>query len=294
MSNSNKSGANPNFDALGDRMKRYENISRIKLPRRIPVIIRVDGKAFHTFTRGLARPFDSILMNSVQRTMQKLCENIQGAKFAYCQSDEISILLTDYATITTDAWFDYNVQKMTSISASMATSYFNKFFAEEIHKAIESSTDPEAKAHLEAMAERNVGNALFDSRAFSIPFDEVCNCFIWRQKDARRNSIEMVGRYHLGHSALMNKTCNMIQDMLFTQKGINWNDLPVDCKRGVSCYRVPREEDMPDPRHPGQTVHVTRKSWIIDHDTPEFSKSRDFVEQWLEPMYRIHETGDVT
>lgn len=108
------------YDSLGDRMKGYENIARNYLTRRIPTIIRVDGKAFHTFTRGMEKPFDRILMTTMQNTMKYLCENIQGCVFGYTQSDEITLVLTDYATITTDAWFGYNIQKMCSVSASMA------------------------------------------------------------------------------------------------------------------------------------------------------------------------------
>ena len=109
-------------DGLGDRMKsNYENRSKTSLLRRTPVIIRLDGKAFHTFTRGLQKPYDTILMKAIQETMLYLCENIQGCKIGYTQSDEITLLITDYDTLTTDAWFDYEVQKLCSVSASMAT-----------------------------------------------------------------------------------------------------------------------------------------------------------------------------
>ena len=106
------------YDSLGDRMKGYENIARNYLTRRIPTIIRVDGKAFHTFTRGMEKPFDRILMTTMQNTMKYLCENIQGCVFGYTQSDEVTLVLTDYATITTDAWFGYNIQKMCAATLS--------------------------------------------------------------------------------------------------------------------------------------------------------------------------------
>lgn len=123
-------------DSLGDRMKRYESVPKNFLVRRVPVVIRVDGKAFHTFTRGMKKPFDSILMNTMKDTMKYLCENIQGCVLGYTQSDEITLVLTDYATITTDAWFGYNVQKLTSIAASMATMAFNSAFKENVECAI--------------------------------------------------------------------------------------------------------------------------------------------------------------
>ena len=117
-------------DSLGNRMKEYESVSRHFLTRRIPAIIRLDGKAFHTFTRGMKKPFDRIMMTTMQETMKFLCENIQGCVFGYTQSDEITLVLTDYATIATDGWFGYNIQKMVSVSASMATQAFNRIFKE--------------------------------------------------------------------------------------------------------------------------------------------------------------------
>lgn len=115
-------------DSLGDRMKGYEGVSRNFLTRRVPAIIRLDGKAFHTFTKGMEKPFDPVLTQAMQETMKYLCENIQGCVLGYTQSDEITLVLTDYATIQTDAWFGYNVQKMCSVSASMATMAFNREF----------------------------------------------------------------------------------------------------------------------------------------------------------------------
>ena len=119
-------------DNLGTRMKGYEYIPRTYLTKRIPVIIRLDGKAFHTFTKGMKRPFDEILIKTMQDTAKYLCENIQGVKLAYTQSDEITLLLTDFEDINTQGWFDYNIQKMVSVSASMATLAFNTSFEREI------------------------------------------------------------------------------------------------------------------------------------------------------------------
>lgn len=113
-------------------MKAYESISKNFLIRRQPVIIRLDMKAGHTFTRGFNKPFDKVFMKSMKQTMKYLCENIQGCVLGYTQSDEITLVLCDYQTLTTDAWFGYNVQKMTSISASMATYIFNKIFEDNV------------------------------------------------------------------------------------------------------------------------------------------------------------------
>ena len=266
-------------------MKGYENISRACLTRRVPVIIRLDGKAFHTFTRGLDKPFDKALMKIMQLTMHYLCSNIQGCVFGYTQSDEITLVLTDYATIKTDAWFGYNVQKMASVSASMATMEFNRLFRKEFEDMVlEWNPDRKDLTLLEDRLAKLQGKqftACFDARCFSIPVDEVCNCLIWRQQDATRNSIEAVGQANFSHKQLMGKSCNEIQDMLFKEKGVNWNDFPTDCKRGSACYRVVSEEEIDDPRNPGNKITVQRKRWVVDIGIPVFSQDRQFVERFL-------------
>jgi tRNA(His) guanylyltransferase len=215
--------------AVGNRMKRYENSFAVLLPRRIPVIIRIDGRAFHTVThkrfgKGWSQDFASMMMH----TATSVYKDIQGCTFCYSQSDEISFLLTDYRTITTEAWFDYDMRKMISISASLASAEFSKLYGE---------------------------NVCFDSRAFSLPQDDVCNYFLWRQIDATRNAIQMAGHENYSHKELQNKNCDTIQEMLF-KKGINFNDYPVHRKRG----------------------------WCIDDGTvdcaiPIFSQDRGYIEK---------------
>lgn len=195
-------------DSLGDRIKEnYENRSKFYLTRRSYTIIRIDGKSFHTYTKGLKRPFDDVLINDMNETACYICENIQGAQFAYVQSDEISILITDFSDIKSEAWFDYNLQKMCSISASLATAKFNQLRG---YKKL----------------------AMFDSRVFQIPQKiEVENYFIWRQQDATRNSIQSVGQSLYSHTELNGKNSNQIQEMIF-KRGINWNDYSNREKRG--------------------------------------------------------------
>lgn len=118
-------------DKLGDRMKHnYEEASKTRLTHRMPVVIRLDGRAWHTWTKGFRKPFDELLNKAMQSTMKYLCENIQGCVLGYVQSDEITLVLIDYQTLETSAWFDYEVQKMCSVSASMATLAFNNYFNE--------------------------------------------------------------------------------------------------------------------------------------------------------------------
>ena len=266
-------------------MKGYENIARNYLARRIPVIIRVDGKAFHTFTRGMEKPFDRILMITMQNTMKYLCENIQGCVFGYTQSDEITLVLTDYATITTDAWFGYNIQKMCSVAASMATLAFSNAYAAELWQNFPEamrSSDNGTNKYIETLVAK-MGTAMFDARVFSIPKDEVCNCLIWRQQDATRNSIESVGHANFSQKELHGKSCNAIQDMLWKERGINWNDFSIDCKRGSACYKTKVQEVIPLLNDKGDTemVEVVRNRWAIDREPPIFSQEREYVEKWI-------------
>ena len=190
----------PVHDDLGTRMKTfYEMIPKTKLMRRIPVIIRVDGKAFHTFTRNFQKPFDDVLIESMQETMKYLCENIQGCVLGYTQSDEITLVLIDYKRLNSSAWFDYEIQKLCSIAASMATMAFNKFFFENSKRYMDKYGYPKETmikygdqilAYVKAV---NRG-AMFDARCFNIPKEEVTNLIYWRQLDASRNSIQMVGQ----------------------------------------------------------------------------------------------------
>ena len=253
-------------DSLGDRMKaNYENRAKTYLVRRMPVIIRLDGKAFHTFTKGLKKPYDEIFHNTMNETMKYLCENIQGCKLGYTQSDEITLLLTDYDTLTTDAWFDNNVQKICSVSASMATMAFNKYLRELTDNYLRSDAwvnhyweeDVEKYAH--TLKKAIDKGAMFDSRCFNIPIEEVTNCFVWRQQDATRNAIQMLGQCNFSHKELHGKSCSDIQDMLIDQKGINFNDMPTEFKRGVCCRRGDDGK------------------WVLDTEIPVFTQDRDYV-----------------
>lgn len=273
-------------DSLGDRMKNnYENRAKTYLVRRMPVIIRLDGKAWHTFTNGFKRPYDEILHNAMNATMRYLCENIQGCKLGYTQSDEITLLLTDYDTLTTDAWFDNNVQKICSISASMATMKFNQVFADLVSDWMDENavhTDMDIQLPLEARAytRARVIGAMFDSRCFNIPEDEVTNCFLWRQNDATRNAIQMLGQCNFSHKELQGKSCNDIQDMLMTQKSINFNDMPTEFKRGVCCVKEEYYPEVVDGYEDCPIDATTvRTRWVLDKEIPIFTQDRDYVER---------------
>ncbi len=223
-------------DNLGNRMKTYyEEVSKTKLTRRMPVIIRLDGKAFHTFTRGFKKPFDDIFMKTMQETMKYLCENIQGCVLGYTQSDEITLVLVDYNKLDTSAWFDYEVQKMTSISAAMATFAFNKYFNEFYLDQLAEKGEADNYDLVYDRARRK--GALFDSRVFNIPKEEVTNCVLWRQKDAERNSILSVAQVNYSQKELEGKSCKELVAKLELEKGIIWGNLPTPQKRGTCCIK---------------------------------------------------------
>ena len=187
-------------DNLGDRMKGYESIPRTTLYRRMPVIIRIDGKAFHTFCKSAKKPFDDRIKDAMVATGKELVKTVQNCKDAYTQSDEISLLLIDYENIETDAWFDNDLQKIASVSSSIATMAFNK-------NIDESYSDKWA---------------LFDARVWNLPREEVTNYFLWRQQDCRRNSVSQTARSLFSHKQLHAKKTQEMKDMMLS-KGTSWD-----------------------------------------------------------------------
>lgn len=251
-------------DNLGDRMKgNYENRAKTQLLRRTPVIIRLDGKAFHTFTRGFKKPFDDILTEAMQQTMLILCKEIQGCVLGYTQSDEITLVLTDYTKLGTSAWFDYDIQKVCSISASIATLAFNRCFLKEIQDKYESNSGFAESIYYQAWLK----GAFFDARCFNVPKEEVANCVLWRQQDATRNSINAVGQAYFSHKELQGLSTDQILKKLLEEKQTDWNKLPVHLQRGSCCIR--KEVNGVD-------------SWFIDTEIPIFKgEDRDYIEKLI-------------
>ena len=247
-------------DSLGDRMKGYENVTRVHLTRRTPVIIRIDGKAFHTWTKQLKHvdneleqdPFSGIMNAAMAETTRQLVTNIQNAVLGYTQSDEISILLNDWKTLETDAWFSANIQKMVSVAASMATVYFNNSIPDMLHT-------------YRNLSGKQLSSAMFDARVFNLPKEEVANYFIWRQQDASRNSVQMLARHYFSHRELHRKNNSEIQDMLMGTFGINWNDIDTWKKRGCCALRDP----------------FCLNGVVIDREIPIFTQDRNYIEKHL-------------
>lgn len=233
-----------NADSLGDRMKGYEGTTQSRLLRRTPVIIRLDGRAFHTWTRSLKKiddlsstPFSSLMSDMMAATTQSLVKGIQNAVFAYSQSDEISILLRDWDKHETEQWFDGNIQKIVSISAAIASTTFSEHLTPyDCAKIVQ-----------------------FDARVFNLPTEEVCNYFIWRQQDASRNSVQMLARHYFSHKELHLKNNSQVQDMLMLQKQVNWNDQATWKKRGFCVLN----------------------NLFVDREIPIFTQDRTYVEKHL-------------
>ncbi len=249
---------------LANRIKDYyEDRSKTFLNRRTITIIRLDGKGFSKFTKGLNKPFDDGFSQDMDATALYLCENIQGAKFAYTQSDEISVVLCDFDNIETDAWFDYNVQKMTSIAASLATAKFNQL------RMARNVVDTDDGFNSFGIMAFNL--AFFDARVFQVPnIDEMFNALLWRQQDCTRNSISMAASAVYSHKELEKKSSSVKQEMLF-QKGINWNDYLPKYKRGSVVKKKLYYIEGPD----GDTY--ARSKWIVDPNTPIFTEDREYL-----------------
>jgi len=245
-------------DDLGDRIKKYEDSYRFKLPCRLPVIVRCDGKSFHSLTKGCKKPFDEDLIDCMNETAIYICKNVQGCKLAYTQSDEISLLITNYENNNTESYFDNNLQKMVSVIAGLASSYFTSIS----HKVF-------GKTKL----------ACFDSRAFILPKEEVCNYFIWRMNDCTRNSVQMLSRSLYSHKECHNKNNSELQEMCF-QKGINWNDLPIYQKRGRCIIKNKVIKDGVNPKT-GKVLPSERNEWQVDNNIPIFSQDRNYVERFI-------------
>ena len=259
-------------DSLGDRMKSYyETASRTKLLRRTPVVIRIDGKAFHTFTKKFKKPIDEVMAESMRRTMLRLCESVEGCVFGYTQSDEITLVLVDYKTLEQGAFFDYDVQKMCSVAASMATMEFNRAFYELAAELTESEED------FKKIYAPMLGKATFDARCFNVPKEEVVNCVYWRQLDAMRNSIQSFGRSRMPQSRMQHMNCDKIKEALSQEFGVVWDELPAKDKWGSACIKA-----VLSFANPPDTL-LARASWRIDEDMPLLKgEGRRYLAEYVE------------
>ena len=247
------------MSSLSNRMKNYEHLSDSKLLPKTPVILRIDGKSFHTFTKEMQRPWDERLAKSMWEAAIYTCKRIMGAQLAYTQSDECNIFISDWESNRTQAWFEYRLQKLCSISAGLYTAAFLRAFCHH------HSKDPMELREL----------PIFDARAFNLPKHEVANYFIWRQQDACRNSLQMLARVYFSHSETLGKTNQQLQEMLWKKHQINWNDCEIWQKRGMSFHKRPKTEEKKE-----------KWGWVADHNTPMFSQHRNYIERHLNRQTR--------
>lgn len=268
-------------DSLGDRQKAYEAVNdRILVPK-MSFIVRVDGKAFHTYTRGFVKPFDTIMGATMIEVTKKLCEEIAGAVLGYTQSDEITIVCKYTDRIVSQAWFNGRVRKIETIAASKATKWFNEIFSEKVHDYIENYEGTEEyKNTLRLFYNKKIGMAEFDARAFNIPEWDCINNVIWRQQDATRNSVEAVGHANFNTKELHKVNCEGIKEMLLKQKSINWeSDFTPYQKYGAFCYKIQETRTIK-----GETVERTLwycnpyEEYIITEDRNRFRVLTDLSE----------------
>ena len=262
--------------SLGDRMKDYENSFRFHLPKRMPVIIRIDGCHFHTFTRGMCKPYDERLNDTFVETCEELVSSIAGCKLAYHQSDEISLLLVNYTTLNTQAWFNNNLQKLVSVTASMTSSIFNRIMARDGWAG---------------------DYAVFDARAFVLPKEEVNNYFLWRQQDATKNSILNHAQSLFGQKQIEGINTKKLQEMMLLEKDFNWNNIDTWKKRGACVIRKQQQRTFFESKDAESNekllVEFDEKvaSWInpetnsrivVDKEIPIFSSDKSYIESLVD------------
>lgn len=263
--------------ALGDRMKQHEAATRAVLPRRTYTICRVDIRAAHAYLRRARRPFDENFMSAMDGTAAALCQEMSGAVLAYAQSDEISVLLTDFGSVHAEPWFAGVVQKMASIAAGTATAAFaDQEFAQAA---------PAAGRY-----------PVFDARVFTIPGPvEVANYFLWRQRDCTRNSVSMAAQACFPHKRLHGLNGAQMQELLWSEKGVNWNDYPDGAKRGRVCTRVTAEETVTyTDKRTGQesTIGAVRSRWVTQA-APHFTAAPgSFLAEVIPPLPTLGASAD--
>ncbi len=248
-------------DSLGNRMKEYEKVNDRMLVANVPFIIRLDGVAFHTFTKKLVRPMDDILADAMQKTMLSMCMDVPYCKYGYTQSDEITLVCVIDDVLNNSGFYGGRVNKITTVTAAKATKYFNKHFFDNVEKYKKDSNAFKNVTDLKTY-ERKLFIAEFDSRVFNIPEHDIINNLIWRQQDAVRNSINALGFANLSQSQMHKKNTSQVMDMLMLEKKINWNDCCTYQKRGCCAVKKPVEITGKNG------VKVTREKWQLNLDMP--------------------------
>lgn len=249
-------------------MRGYEQ--KIKLPENLPVIVRLDGRSFHTLTRGMKKPFDLNFISMMNDVATALCKEVQNCRIAYIQSDEISLLL--YQKRESQPWFGNDIQKIASITASIASSVFTR--------------------ELAFVEDRNITVA-FDSRVFILPPNDVVNYFIWRQQNWMRNSVQMLVRSYFSHNDLKNISTSEMHELLLS-KDVDWNEIQPYLRKGRTVIKTKNIELLDNEYSDAKKPELYERSrWIVDNDIPIFTEDRDFIESKMEPDFAI-DLGETT
>lgn len=278
-------------DVLGDKMKEYEQASAgVKAMKGIPLLARLDGRSFHTFTVGLKRPYDQRLSDCMIETTKYLVEETH-AKVGYTQSDEISLVWDIDPTSDEEFMFGGKLQKLTSILAALASVKFAKLIAEKI---------PEKADRI----------PVFDCRVWQVPNQKLAaDAFIWRELDATKNSISMAAHAYFPHKSLQGMSGSAKQERLWSEKGINWNDYPAFFKRGTYVQRknsertLTEEERMKIPeKHRPDAGKTFTRSAVVELDMPPCRRCANYIDvifnaatpiQFVEPEVVVHFDGHV-
>ena len=253
-------------------MKKYEESSATKLAKKTPVFIKLNVCSYAQMTKHLRKPYDVIFANAMQHTMMSICEVAHGAIFAYSNFDEITVVLTDYHKLNSNAWFSYDVQKMSSVVSSIATVEFNSEFnklVQEFEKDYSGANKENLLVEYKKLAEHKI---MFSSHCFNVPENRVCDMLYWRQKECTKNIIQSIGRMYFENDVLVGKCNDEILEMLRETYGIDWVNLPVELKRGVACTK-------------GSNPFSKKKNWAIDKHMPLLIEpNQDYIKKILDSV----------
>ena len=263
--------------SLGDRMKKYEDVSRFYLTPKQPAIVRVDGRAFHTYTKQkwCKKPYSDILIRAFQRTTLKVCEETMNVCFAFHQSDEVSFLLKDYERKEQQQLFGGNIQKIATTFASKFTAHFNQIMIDELR--------PDYNDEYPALGE-------FDARVFTAPLHEATNYFIWRQQDWIKNSITQYSMSFFSDKQLHNKNSDEKKKMIIEKGEKAWDDLENHLKYGTFFRKEKVElklnevsEDQRKYINKTELVeipeYVVRNRWMCDFNSPILLNNKEYLEK---------------
>lgn len=259
-------------DELGERMKAHENVNRTYLTNGTPKVIRLDGCHFHTLLSGAEKPYDLSVMVSMIKGATAVMKEIGGsARFAYIQSDEVTIGINDKLTVLSEPWFGNNVQKMVSVCSSIMSVNFTQAFNDpntKVPLGIPTKTE-DSVVHLKP--------AYFDARVFQLPnVVELHNAVLWRQFDASKNSISQYARSYFSHGRLQGKNGSEMQDMMMNEHQFNWNNAPTWTKRGVLLYRIDRANKDAIVKA-NRNLTLIDGNIVVDWGIPKFSENPDFL-----------------